>query len=95
MYTGTMSGLGKGAGETAFDNGRAQLWNEFVALHAQIDPLLQSNQASGAQLAAAAGTVVTLISRHKALYAQAKAAGVSTSWLDPRFNDYENRSRRI
>jgi len=89
MYTGTMSGLGKGAGETAFDNGRAILWNEFVQLHAQIDPLMQSNQISGSQLASAAAQVVTLISRHKTLYAQAQAAGVSTAWLDPRFNDYE------
>lgn len=89
MYVAGLNGLGKGQGETNFDNGRAALWAEFVALHAQLDPLLQSNQATGAQLAAAAGTVVTLINRHKTLYAQAKAAGVPTSWLDSRFADYE------
>lgn len=89
MYMEGVRGLGKGQGETMFDDGRAKLWAEFVALHAQLDPLIAANQASGSQLAAGASTVVGLINRHKALYAKAQSAGASTSWLDPRFADYE------
>jgi hypothetical protein len=84
-----MAGLGKSQGETAFDSGRANLWSEFVALHAQLDPLMSTGQITGAQAAAGVSTVLGIINRHKGLYATAKAAGVPVSWLDPRFSDYE------
>lgn len=83
------SGLGKGAGESAFDSGRQILWNEFVGLHAQLDPAMAAGTATAAQLAAGAARVANIINRHKALFAQAQKDNVPTSWLDPRFADYE------
>lgn len=75
MYYGMsgVDGLGKSAGETLFDTGRQALWEEFQRLNPTI---------TVAQLQ-------SIIDRHIALYNQAKAAGASTSWLDPRFNDYQ------
>jgi hypothetical protein len=84
-----MAGLGKSQGESAFDTGRANLWSEFVALHAQLDPLISTGQITGAQAGSGVATMLGIINRHKGLYAAAKAAGVPASWLDSRFSDYE------
>jgi hypothetical protein len=89
MYMAGFSGLGKSQAETTFDNGRARLWRQFEALHAQIDPLIANGTITGSQLASAAGTVAGLIAQHKALFAQGQKADIPTSWLDPRYADYE------
>jgi len=89
MYMEGMTGLGKSAGETLFDTGRARLWTEFVAI---VDPMtraIQAGQVTPSQVANGIAGVLSIITRHKALYAQALAAGAAASWLDPRFNDYE------
>lgn len=84
-----LRGLGKDDAKTAFDDGRAKLWTEFVRLHAWLDPLIQSGQVTGAQLASGVATVMNLIARHKALFAQGQKDDIPTSWLDPRYADYE------